>query len=350
MNAADLDAIAVANLQRLTAGESVTAGASAAVGYYQSDGGIKYDNATSGSTGSTTSVSQALTVASNSNRIVVVMLSNDGSSGSPRTYSAVQFGGTNMTLIDSEISANINTYTYYILAPSTGSQNLTATSSGSAVVTRYSIFSYYNVVQSSPISSHSIAQSNASTTVSGSVTPGELGDLILQYFAFTEGSGSATFTNTTAPNNQQSIGGGIAGMADAGQASSLASYTLTYTSSGGGGSNPFLNYGYIAIKPLTAASLAVVNASSANNSGYSTPTTTKFRSIGFIGFFAGSASAASAVTVAVSGVASGLSSLTPGSQYYLNDTNGTIGTTAGTNTRKAGIAVDSTHLLITNIW
>jgi hypothetical protein len=37
-------------------------------------------------------------------------------------------------------------------------------------------------------------------------------------------------------------------------------------------------------------------------------------------------------------------------QYYLNDTNGTIGTSAGSNTRKVGIAMSPTTLAITNLW
>jgi hypothetical protein len=36
--------------------------------------------------------------------------------------------------------------------------------------------------------------------------------------------------------------------------------------------------------------------------------------------------------------------------YYLNNNSGTIGTSPGTNTRKVGIAMDATHLLITNAW
>ncbi len=54
--------------------------------------------------------------------------------------------------------------------------------------------------------------------------------------------------------------------------------------------------------------------------------------------------------VIVGGVVPSLSGLNSGSQYYLADTSGTISTTVGTNTRKIGIAISTTELLITNIW
>ena len=62
------------------------------------------------------------------------------------------------------------------------------------------------------------------------------------------------------------------------------------------------------------------------------------------------ASYGSSVTVEISGVSVSLSGLTTGSQYYLSDTLGTVATSAGSNSRKVGIAVSATQMLITNIW
>lgn len=70
----------------------------------------------------------------------------------------------------------------------------------------------------------------------------------------------------------------------------------------------------------------------------------------FIGFSYASASAAGTALVVVSGTVAGLSGLTVGGRYYLNNEVGTIGTSAGTQSRKVGIAVSATTLLITNLW
>ena len=75
-------------------------------------------------------------------------------------------------------------------------------------------------------------------------------------------------------------------------------------------------------------------------------TSNNFRANNFIGFANANISASSSGIVIVSGVASGFTSLSSGSTYYLNDTNGTIGTSAGSQSRKIGIALSATTLLI----
>ena len=71
---------------------------------------------------------------------------------------------------------------------------------------------------------------------------------------------------------------------------------------------------------------------------------------GFIGFANETVSNGASLKVVVAGAKSGLSSLTTGAQYYLSDTAGAISTSAGTVSRKVGIALSATQLLITNIW
>jgi len=71
---------------------------------------------------------------------------------------------------------------------------------------------------------------------------------------------------------------------------------------------------------------------------------------GFIGFANASASTNAVVSITIQGVIDTFSGLTIGSQYYLSDTTGAISTSAGTVTRKVGIAINTTKLLITNIW
>ena len=71
---------------------------------------------------------------------------------------------------------------------------------------------------------------------------------------------------------------------------------------------------------------------------------------GFVGFAALSAKTDFKCLVQVGGVATFLSGLTSGVQYFLSDTPGQIATSAGSNTRKVGISKDATSLAITNIW
>jgi hypothetical protein len=69
----------------------------------------------------------------------------------------------------------------------------------------------------------------------------------------------------------------------------------------------------------------------------------------FIGFARDTTAAGSTVTIDVGGVIAGFSLVT-GKQYYISDTFGQISTSTGTNTRKVGISISSSSLLITNNW
>lgn len=67
---------------------------------------------------------------------------------------------------------------------------------------------------------------------------------------------------------------------------------------------------------------------------------------GFCGFAYAAASAAANVTLQYSDVMSGFAGLTIGSTYYVNATPGAIGTSAGSTSKKVGIAISATQLLI----
>lgn len=66
----------------------------------------------------------------------------------------------------------------------------------------------------------------------------------------------------------------------------------------------------------------------------------------FMGFAQASVSAAASVHVAVTGVDQNQTSLTVGSIYYLSNTLGSIGTSAGAQSRKAGVALSATEILM----
>lgn len=69
---------------------------------------------------------------------------------------------------------------------------------------------------------------------------------------------------------------------------------------------------------------------------------------GFIGFVVGSFSAGQTATILIVGQTTNLSGLTVGSAYYLSDTLGAISTSAGSMSKKIGIALSATSLLILN--
>lgn len=66
----------------------------------------------------------------------------------------------------------------------------------------------------------------------------------------------------------------------------------------------------------------------------------------FVGFSATSGNYGDNINVINFGIYSGLTSLTPGATYYLSNTSGEISSSAGSQSRKIGLAVSSTSLLI----
>lgn len=80
---------------------------------------------------------------------------------------------------------------------------------------------------------------------------------------------------------------------------------------------------------------------------YQTSALTAEDSDNFIGFNAETGTVGQTKSIRItSGSLDGFSGLTIGSIYYLNDTRGTIGTSAGTVSRKIGIAISATQLLM----
>lgn len=71
-----------------------------------------------------------------------------------------------------------------------------------------------------------------------------------------------------------------------------------------------------------------------------------FRLNNYVGIAEATVAAGSTVAVDISGISTATSTLTAGSTYYLNDTNGSIGTSAGTNSKKIGKAFTASSLWI----
>jgi hypothetical protein len=214
---------------------------------------------------------------------------------------------------------------WYLNAPATGSNNIVITLSTSDTHTVYfNAYSYYNCAQTSTPEANAASSSGTNETTSlATLTNGAL------VFGF----GSASTT----------IGGGIttnilsnteAETGDTGPIYPMANETITTNSVNGGAQT-------ISIAPFSSSLTTRV---------YKSSTALASTCASFIGFAQANYTAAGSVRVIYNGEVSVLSGLGIGSQYYLQDTAGTIGTSPGTTTRKCGIALSPTTLLITNIW
>lgn len=106
-------------------------------------------------TGAPPTVSQAITIASNSNRALLVWVWVDGDTGvGTCTISGTpQWNGSNMTLVDSVQStdASATLYLYKMVAPATGSHNFTASCNAGVTVAQVKYVSLYNVDQTTPV-------------------------------------------------------------------------------------------------------------------------------------------------------------------------------------------------------
>lgn len=76
---------------------------------------------------------------------------------------------------------------------------------------------------------------------------------------------------------------------------------------------------------------------------------TGIRYLNFIGMSTETKAIDAVAKTAIAGVTTGLTGLTPG-VYYLSDTAGAIQTTAGSNSRKVGIAISATALEVSNVF
>lgn len=285
------------------------------------------DTNTSGTSASGT-ITKSFTVAANSNRGLIVAINLQASTSGD--ISTMTYAGASMTKIlsiASGASAGNRLELWYLSAPATGTNNLVISFS-TTTSCNYDIYSYYNVSQSGQPEVQNSATGNTSLATNN-ITPLTNGALI---FGCANASPSGgMFANNT--QSQASFPPLYCG--DSGPIYPQSQQTGTATPSGNGG--------------VLAIVLAPV-MTSVTTRVYPTSTAQTTTDVGYVGIAQGTATVGNAVTVALNGVDINQTGLTIGAQYYLNDSPGTIGTSAGTNSRKAGIAITSTQLLITNIW
>jgi hypothetical protein len=331
LNAADLDDAAISNLVQLIATESISAGNPVAATLYQSTP-VAVDVKAIGTLASGAN-NISVTVGNNANRLLLVFCSTDVNNGSPTTLAPTWNSGA-MTNTNYQIAAGFNRVVTvsYLVAPTTGSHTLAITA---AQVGHYAVYSLYNVNQSTPLEGQTGQGLNAA---GGSIS----------YAVTTDGTVPFGYISSTATTNA-----GISGNATTSDSQTVA----TECKSGDAGLSPGEATGFAAGVAFSASTLAMmaiaavmpVSTPVAGCQLASSSSATSSR-LQFIGFAKSSVTVGQSILVRTGGVVTGLSGITAASPYYLNDTNGTIGTSAGSQTRKVGIGLNSTQLLISNIW
>lgn len=123
---------------------------------------------------------QSITIAANSNRIVIVCIASRGSAGP----SAVTFDGVGMTLFSSETTNSTSqSYVYYTIAPGTGSKTISITLSGALHSMCATGFSCYNVNQATGLNNATTTSGGAGTTTLSRTVTSATGSLCLSTVA-----------------------------------------------------------------------------------------------------------------------------------------------------------------------
>lgn len=323
------------------AGQALSAGDALVLNsFVQPLGRILHDNNSSTAHSNVTNASYSFTVGTGNNRILFVMVNSTGS------VSGVTYAGQSMTLVDSILQSGWTSYMYKLVNPPSGANTVSITGTnlyGSACQ------SFSNVDQATNVEAVTKSANGGGSTLPGTITPlSSCAVVFASFFAVGAGgsiiSETATF-NSYAGNNKTNSG--------------FAQGNITVTNTGyvgtpqlittGGSINcsfgpTFVTTIQVALKPANpVASSRVIKASAAAPTDLNNLVLTNL-----VGFARTSAAAEADVDVVYSGVAGGLSGLTMNSHYFLSNTAGAIATSAGTNSKKVGLAVSSTELLIKN--
>lgn len=321
-------------------GETITVGTPVAASYYQSDNGVQFDTkvSTSGNVAPATPVSVTLpiTIGANSNRAVVVFCVAYSLGGGPAPIP--QFDGVAMTAANNNLADSYPSYgngSFYVLNPGTGIKNVTwSLPAGSGSNMYYSIhaYSYYNV-NTSAIDGN--AYNTSGTSQSYTIT--NLGSVLVSAVvgaSSTAGGNMLLNTASTAPGSFGCITAG-----DSGQIVPIQSNSVGAASGG----SKILS---ISLRPVTAAAYGYVKKTSASSTTNTAQSNLYNSFIGFVYSLLGGGTAGDTASVQTDGVITGLSGLIPFATYYLSNTSGLLSTTAGTNSKKVGMAVSTTSLMI----
>lgn len=186
----------------------------------------------------TSTSSNSFTVSSCTDQVLFVFIQSEND-GAP---SAVAYNGTAMTAIGAFATNSTSEYIrgYYLVAPSSGTHNVTITGWGGSPV-RVEMFTYCSVNQSSPIGATAVSSGTAAGppfTRSTSITPTDASSRIVQMFTLQTCSVNTTQTLSVG-TARAANGGGIwnthsFGLSDYAPGST-SNYTVNHGLSGGGG-------------------------------------------------------------------------------------------------------------------
>lgn len=302
-------------------GDTITAGQPVCLYPYQSDGGVLKDTSGASGNGST---GQSITIGNNANRaLVVIATAVDGS-----TVPTATFGGVSMTAVQTQGA----TVLFYLNAPATGAGTLTLSTSCS-----YTYHSLYNVSQSGQ---PEVSEKSTSNTTESITT---LTDGAIVIAGIGSGQDNLTTWNISGEMGyyDSQNGGGNLGKtfsASSGQVFTPQAIDGTINTAGSA-----CNYVACVIAPATAVTYGRIFPTSSATNALS-QFADKYSC--FVGIALESGVVGDTKNVVIGGLATGMTGVTPHKTIYLNDTSGTFGTTAGTNSKKIGQGHSTTALNI----
>lgn len=187
---------------------------------------VSFDTAAQTGASSVTTKTTSMTVAANSNRVLIGMMLMK--SAAPTTIT-MTWNGTSMTQIGSPVVDGLSAYRIYVfglIAPATGTQNLVGTITGVTATTMVVAgWSFYNADQTTGWNNQTSNTGN-STTGSVAITTSS-GDAVAAGMVDNNGSLTPTTSGATSDFEQRAFDGNYRG---AHQLSTGATETPTWTS------------------------------------------------------------------------------------------------------------------------
>jgi len=330
------DGLSVENVSTLIAGEDIVSGEAIYLGSIPTTP-ISYDTSVGAKVSISTDpqvITQAITIADESDRYLVVSVfarGGNGSNGTP-TVSSITYAGVALTLLVSSDTSKL----YGLANPTVGTNNLiiNTTKTGSTPYfgnVGYFAHSFYNCEYDDDFtgSGYTLA---TTLTVEGSIVVGS---------GVKYGFGAGTpYTSSSLSSNFLTVNAEAVN-AYSGWQPTLGDITGTVNiTTGAGIGAPDLALGVV-LKPANLPTYGVARLTTTADPAYNGN-----RYLKFIGFSASDALEGESLDITTSGIVKSLSGLTPNSFYYLQDTAGKIDVSAGTNEKKVGIAISATELLL----
>lgn len=192
---------------------------------------IAYDASSSGAVGANTNLTYAHTCSAGANTYLAVYFGISSGSGS---VSSVTYNGTSMTqLATVNDSSALGLYAYYLVNPSSGTNNVSITTSGSGEITSYAV-SYTGVNQITPIDSFATGNTGSTTdafiTLNTTVVVSNC--WLLGFGRIRNSSGSATISSNRTDRqagNHGGYAGGVSAASDSNGTISTGSQGFTWT-------------------------------------------------------------------------------------------------------------------------